>query len=90
MDYLPMLLWSLAIVACLPAIYGLHRFCLWLEARGLLFYWHRKADSSALGCFAGLQKVIEPQAQHVEQVKEAKRKSAADAGNDPTPDIPHS
>jgi hypothetical protein len=81
MDYWPALLWCLLALAILPALYGLHRVCLWLEARGLLFYWHRKPESSALGCFAAVQKIVEPQAQHVVQVKEEKPRAGADQGD---------
>jgi hypothetical protein len=50
------------------ALYGLHRLALWLEARGHLYYLHRKPTGSAAGAFVALQRAIEPQARHVEQV----------------------
>lgn len=78
MDYWRELLWCCLAVAAVPALYGLHRLCLWLEGRGLLFYWHRKPDSSALSCLAALQKAVEPGVQHVQQVKEQKRTAPQD------------
>jgi hypothetical protein len=62
-----LLLWSI------PALYGLHRVCLWLESRGWLYYKHKKPSSSAASCLVGLQKALEPQAQHVLQIKEERR-----------------
>ena len=63
---------GLAIVAAAVGLYGLHRLCLWLEQRGLLFYIHKKPGSTA-GCFTALQQAIEPQTKHVLHVKEEKR-----------------
>jgi hypothetical protein len=70
MDLWRVLLWSLIILGSGPTLYGLHRLCLWLEDRGLLYYKHKKPSSSAAGCLVGLQKALEPQAQHVLQIKE--------------------
>ncbi len=69
--------WSLALVGALIGLYGLHRLCLWLEERGLLFYLRKKPDGAA-ACFTALQKVIEPQSQHVLHVKEEKRRHGED------------
>jgi hypothetical protein len=53
-------------LAALPVVvYLLHRLCLFLEARGYLFYLHRKPDSSAAASFVALQKIVEPRMQHV-------------------------
>ena len=68
------LLAALAVAAGLAALYGLHRLCLWLEARGLLYYLHKKSDSTAAGSFVAMQQVIEPTAKHVLHVKDEKRR----------------
>ncbi len=64
------MVWSLAIVGGLAAIYGLHRLALWLENRGYLYYIHKKPKGSSAGCFVAIQRAIEPQSQHVEQACE--------------------
>jgi hypothetical protein len=61
------------VAAGLAALYGLHRLCLWLEARGLLYYWHKKPSSSAAACLVPLQQAVEPAAHHVFHIKEEKR-----------------
>jgi hypothetical protein len=63
----------LALVGLLFALYGLHRFCLWLEAQGLLYYKHRRGDSTAIGAFVALQQAIEPPSRYIVQIKEEKR-----------------
>ena len=47
-------------------LYGLHRLALRLEARGHLYYLNKKPSGSAAGAFVAMQRVIEPQSQHVE------------------------
>ncbi|MBI2806167.1 MAG: hypothetical protein HYX68_14390 [Planctomycetes bacterium] len=73
MSYWAITGWCALGLAALPALYGVHRFCLWLEARGHLYYWHRRPESSAAGCMVALQKAVEPQVQHVQEAKEGKR-----------------
>ena len=66
------LLWCVIPFGGLTALYGLHRFGLWLEKWGWLFYQHKKPTSNAVGCFVALQQVLEPPIQHVLYVKEEK------------------
>jgi hypothetical protein len=73
MDIWRALLWGLVIVGGVAALYGLHRLCLWLERRGLLYYRHKKPSSSAASCLVALQKAFEPQTQNVLQIKDEKR-----------------
>jgi hypothetical protein len=62
--------WSLALAAGLAALYGLHRLALWLEERGHLYYLHKKpSGGGGAGAFVALQRAIEPQSRHVEQVR---------------------
>src|SRR5262249_47724492 len=65
MEWWDVLVGVVLVVAGLGALYGLHRVCLWLEARGLLYYWHKKPSSSVAACFVPLQQVLEPATQHV-------------------------
>jgi len=65
--------WALALGGGLPALYGLHRLCLWLEARGHLYYIHNKTRGSVPGSFVALQELVEPRSSHVVQIKEEKR-----------------
>jgi hypothetical protein len=65
----------LFIVGGLAALHRLHRFCLWLEDHGWLYYKHKKPSSSAASCFVALQQVVEPR-QHFVQVQEEKRHHA--------------
>jgi hypothetical protein len=55
------------------ALYGLHRLGLWLEARGCLYYIHKKPRGGVAGGFVALQEVLEPGSRHVVQIKEEKR-----------------
>jgi hypothetical protein len=68
------------VVAGLGALYGLHRVCLWLEARGLLYYWHKRPSSSAAACFVPWQEMLEPGTRHVHHLKEEKRHHSEEDG----------
>jgi hypothetical protein len=77
---------ALGLVVTVPgALYGLHRLCLWLEARGLLYYWHKKPSSSA-SCFVPLLQAFEPASQHVYHIKEEKRHPKQEEGGGQRPD----
>ena len=78
-------LWAVLIGAALPTLYGLHRLCLWLEARGLLYYRHKKPGGSPAGCMTALREVIEPPVRHVLHIKEEKRRHTASEGDPPSP-----
>jgi len=67
--------WVLGIPA---ALYGLHRLALWLEARGHLYYLHKKSSGSAAGAFVAMQRAIEPQSRHVEQVRHVEHRVEED------------
>jgi hypothetical protein len=68
------------VVAGLGALYGLHRVCLWLEARGLLYYWHKRPGGSAAACFVPWQQMLEPGTRHVHHLKEEKRHHSEEDG----------
>ncbi len=63
-----LLLWALLVTSGVFGLYGLHRLGLWMEERGYIYYVHKKPKGSAVGSFVALQKIIEPQVQHVIQV----------------------
>jgi hypothetical protein len=70
--------WSVAIaVLAVPvgaaALYGLHRLALWLEARGHLYYKHKRPDGGG-GGFRAFQEFVDPPARNVWQVKEERRR----------------
>jgi hypothetical protein len=78
-----MLRFGLIAVAILAGLYGLHRLCLALEARGHLYYVHRKSSSSgAARMFCPFQQMIDPPARQVVQAEDHQVKKA-DA-DDPT------
>jgi hypothetical protein len=60
--------WS---IGGLAALYGLHRLALWLEDRGHLYYTRKKSGGGGggVGSFVAMQRIIEPQSQHVEQAR---------------------
>ena len=68
----------LTVAALCGALYGLHRLALWAEGRGWVYYLRRRASSDALGnAFLNLQKIVEPQAGHVVEVRQRERRSVA-------------
>ena len=73
------LFWVTWVIAGCGALYGLHRLCLRLEERGLLYYRNRQPSASSGGCFTALQQALEPQAQHVIQLEDEKREKLKEA-----------
>ena len=65
--------WFAVIAGSVAAIYGLHRLLLRLEARGYVYYLHKKPTSGMASSCIALQEFIEPDVKHVYQVKEQKR-----------------
>ncbi|HEY1219209.1 MAG: hypothetical protein ABSE42_13650 [Bryobacteraceae bacterium] len=70
------------IIVGLPiGVYGLHRLALWMETKGWLFYVHKKASPNALGNAAfGIQRIIQPGAGHVLEVRQSRRVRRDDVG----------
>jgi len=66
-------LWALLLLAAPFALYALHRLCLWLEARGHLYYWHKKPGGGLSSALTPLQEALDPPTKHVRRVHEQKR-----------------
>ena len=54
-------------------LYALHRFALYLEERGHLYYLNKKPRGGGGGCFVAFQQMIEPRIQHVIHVSQETR-----------------
>jgi hypothetical protein len=67
MELWRIVLWTVMVVCACFGFYGLHRLGLWMEDRGYIYYVRKKPTGSAIGSFVALQKIIEPQVQHVIQ-----------------------
>jgi hypothetical protein len=79
MDFWRVVPWAVAGIVVPFALYGLHRLCLWLEARGHLYYLTRQPEGgSPLGSLAELQKALHPTTKHVMHVREEKRRRSED------------
>lgn len=85
MNPLTIFLWIAIPVAVVAAIYALDRLGLYLERRGLLYYRHKKSNSSAAGCFVAAQKFIEPGMQHVIDIKEHDEQHETESGDPEDP-----
>jgi hypothetical protein len=80
-----MLRFGLISVAILVGLYGLHRLCLALEARGRLYYMRRRPSNSGAARMLGpFQEMVDPPARQVVQAEDHQvKKTQAD---DPTTD----
>lgn len=72
---------TIAVVGVIGGVlWGLHRLCLWLEARGWLYYLNKRSESSASTSLLELQKALEPQMKQVILAREEKRHSQDHSG----------
>jgi hypothetical protein len=67
-------IWIIVAVIAVPALYGLHRFCLMLDDYGYLLYRNKHRSSGGGSIFLPLDQFIRPQIQHVVQVEEQHEK----------------
>ena len=73
--------WAIIAAVC-AGLYGLHRLALWAEGRGWIYYLRRRASADALGnAFLNLQKIVEPQAGHVVEVRRRERAELSESGD---------
>lgn len=80
--------WAAGLVAAAAVVYGLHRLALWLEREGWIRYINDppRADTGGAAMLGELQKIFEPQTQHVFEMKEQKRRlHEADGGESDPP-----
>ncbi len=65
-------------------LYGLHRLALWMEERGWIYYWRRRAGSGALGnAVMGVQQILEPGKKHTLEVRRNPRVRKQHPGGPP-------
>ncbi len=77
---------ALILVATGAILYAIHRLALWAEARGWIYYLHRKADSSTLGnAFLEVQSLIEPEKRHLVEIRQEEAVEEDDQGEPPDP-----
>ena len=73
-----------AVVIAAAVLYAVHRLALWMEARGSLYYRHRKPSSSALGnAFLEVQSLIDPSKRHVLAARCEERVEPSESGDPP-------
>jgi hypothetical protein len=73
------LLWPLAVGVVVLGLYGLDRFCLWLEDRGWLYYRKKKPSSSPMSAWVAMQQFLEPGVKHVVHVGQERRSEGDEA-----------
>jgi hypothetical protein len=73
------------VTAALTALYGIYHVIVGIKKHGWLYTRNRPSSTSALGNFVALQQMIEPQVQHVIEVKERQQlPTHRDGANDNT------
>ena len=71
----------LVIAGVVIGVYGLHRLALWMEAKGWIFYIHKKANPNTLGnAVLSVEQLIRPGAEHVLEVRQSQRVERDDSG----------
>ena len=75
--------WLLGGIMLAAVLYGLHRFCLFLEARGHLYYRDKKPKPGGTPAFFPLQEIIQPQIEHVTRAQNTRTTKADDRSGDP-------
>jgi hypothetical protein len=72
----------LATVSAFPALYGLYRLVLVLKRRGWLSWRNQRGGRSAVSSFVAIHQLIEPNVQHVQEVKLQRRRGEHTPGAD--------
>jgi len=81
---MPGWLWLVLIAA---ALYALHRFALWAESRGWIYYMKSHGSSTRAGsAMLEVQQLLEPSKKHIIEVKQDQRGVEDDQGEPPDPD----
>ncbi|MBC7853707.1 MAG: hypothetical protein IAF94_09750 [Pirellulaceae bacterium] len=79
------LLWVGVAVMAVAGVYGLHRFCLYLEQRGYLYYWHTKPQGGISPALLDLRELFQPSVRHVIEVKDDTTAETDAEGDEPGP-----
>jgi len=66
----------IVLFAAVPTLYGLHRLGLYLENRGLIYYWHKKPTGGS--AYNPLLELVQPQIRHVIEVSQQRLGNEAD------------
>ncbi len=75
-----------AIAATLIALYGLHRLALWMETKGWIYYLRKRASPDTMGAaFLELQRMVQPDARHILEIKQNQRVEQHDQGEPKEP-----
>jgi hypothetical protein len=73
-------------LAVLAALYCLHRFAMWAERRGWIYYRTKQGSSGALGnAFLEVQAIFDPAAKHVLEERLKGDVDVEEAGDPPDP-----
>jgi hypothetical protein len=78
-----MIWWIFLLIASPAILYGLHRYCLYLEDRGYLYYRRKKPPAGGGSVFNPLQEIIQPQIRHVLEIKDELPLKSEDDRGDP-------
>jgi hypothetical protein len=69
---------ALVLLAFAAVLYGLHRLCLYLERRDLIYCWHKRPSGGSV--FNPLHEMVQPQARHVIEVGEQRMSEDEEGG----------
>lgn len=85
----PLLRWTLVTLALAAGLNGLDRLGLWAEARGWIYWRHRRPRGNALGAVTlELQRIFESgKVTHLLVAQERPQEPAPDPGSDPPPPL---
>ena len=78
-----MFVWALIAAG---GFYGIHRACLAMEARGWIYYVHKRGSSGTLGsAFLEVQSLFEPANRHVLEIRRKEDAEDEASGDPPDP-----
>lgn len=61
----------LIVLLCVLGLFLFHRFCLWLESKGWLYYRNKKPKNEILGnALQELNAILQPSARHTIEMKQ--------------------
>jgi hypothetical protein len=76
--------YALIALAVIGGVYGVHRFALWAEARGWIYYRKKHGSSGSLGnAFLEVQSIFEPSARAALEERVKDDHDAEESGDPP-------